>query len=107
MMYITHISSKSSVFETFRANKSMNLCLILMSIEYSQVFILVLSITMYSRIQVFVIFVRIHLVNTRANASIGSRTYANIHFRDYILAQTSMNELCMFCHCHSSSFSSY
>jgi hypothetical protein len=31
-------SSKSSVFETIRVNKSMNTCLILASIEYSQVF---------------------------------------------------------------------
>ena len=43
MMYITHISSKSSVFETIRVNKSMNTCPILASIKYLRVFILVLS----------------------------------------------------------------
>ena len=33
MMYITHISSKSSVFETIRVNKSMNTSPILVSIH--------------------------------------------------------------------------
>ena len=32
---ITHISSKSSIFETLRVNKSTNTCLIFASIEYS------------------------------------------------------------------------
>ena len=43
MVYITHISSKSSIFETPGVNGSMDICLILASIEYSQVFVLVLS----------------------------------------------------------------
>jgi hypothetical protein len=43
MIYIAHISSKSSVFETIRVNKSMNTCLILARIEYLRIFVLVLS----------------------------------------------------------------
>jgi hypothetical protein len=38
MMYITQISSNSSVFETIRINKSMDTCPILASIEYSYSF---------------------------------------------------------------------
>ena len=42
MVYITHIISISSIFETLGANGSKNTCLILTSIEYSRVFVLVL-----------------------------------------------------------------
>jgi hypothetical protein len=42
MVYITHISSKYSIFKTLRVNGSMDTCLILVSIEYLRVFVLVL-----------------------------------------------------------------
>ena len=67
MVYITHISSKSSIFETLRVNKSTNACPILVSIEYSRVFLLVLS------------------ANTRASASIDLAALANIRTRECIL----------------------
>ena len=59
MVYITHISSNSSIFEILGVNGSMITCPILVSIEYLQVFLLVLSakileyqIFVYSRILV-------------------------------------------------------
>ena len=39
MVYITHISSKYSIFKTLRVNGSMNTCLILASIEYSWILV--------------------------------------------------------------------
>jgi hypothetical protein len=65
MVYIPHIISKYSIFETLVANGSMNTCPILTSIEYSRVFILVLT--------------------TNTNTSVGFPVTANICICEYIL----------------------
>ena len=67
MVYITHIISISSIFETLGANGSKNTCPILASIEYLRVFVLVLT------------------ANTNMNTSMGFPVTENIRIHEYIL----------------------
>ena len=58
MVYITHISSKYSIFKTLRVNGSIDTCLILTSIKYSQVFVLILSVNTREFSRIFAKYIR-------------------------------------------------